>query len=47
MAFEQHMVASLKPDGMTAVVLPHGILFRRRGGFASGRGCSRTTWSRR
>ena len=28
LAFVQHMVASLKPDGMLAVVLPHGILFR-------------------
>ena len=28
LAFVQHMVASLKPDGMMGVVLPHGILFR-------------------
>ncbi len=28
LAFVQHMVASLKPDGMLAVVLPHGVLFR-------------------
>ena len=28
LAFVQHMVASLKPGGMLAVVLPHGILFR-------------------
>jgi len=28
LAFVQHMVASLKPDGMLGVVLPHGILFR-------------------
>ncbi|RCK47081.1 type I restriction-modification protein subunit M [Thalassospira profundimaris] len=28
LAFVQHMVASLKKDGMLGVVLPHGILFR-------------------
>lgn len=28
LAFVQHMLASLKPDGMLGVVLPHGILFR-------------------
>lgn len=28
LAFVQHMVASLKEDGMAGVVLPHGILFR-------------------
>jgi len=28
LAFVQHMVASLKEDGMLGVVLPHGILFR-------------------
>ncbi|MBU6427711.1 MAG: type I restriction-modification system subunit M, partial [Cyanobacteria bacterium REEB65] len=28
LAFVQHMVASLKQDGMAGVVLPHGILFR-------------------
>lgn len=28
LAFVQHMVASLKLDGMLGVVLPHGILFR-------------------
>ena len=28
LAFVQHMVTSLKPDGMLGVVLPHGILFR-------------------
>ena len=28
LAFVQHMVASLKPEGMLGVVLPHGILFR-------------------
>lgn len=28
LAFVQHMVASLKADGMLGVVLPHGILFR-------------------
>ncbi|TFH44622.1 MAG: type I restriction-modification system subunit M [ANME-2 cluster archaeon] len=28
LAFVQHMAASLKPDGMLGVVLPHGILFR-------------------
>jgi type I restriction enzyme M protein len=28
LAFVQHMVASLKPNGMMGVVLPHGILFR-------------------
>ncbi len=28
LAFVQHMVASLKDDGMLGVVLPHGILFR-------------------
>lgn len=33
-AFVQHMVASLAPDGMLGVVLPHGILFR---GGAEGR----------
>jgi len=27
-AFVQHMVASLKEDGMLGVVLPHGVLFR-------------------
>ncbi len=26
--FVQHMVASLKDDGMAAVVMPHGVLFR-------------------
>lgn len=34
LAFVQHMVASLKQDGMLGVVLPHGILFR---GGAEGR----------
>ncbi len=33
-AFVQHMVASLKDDGMLGVVLPHGVLFR---GGAEGR----------
>lgn len=33
-AFVQHMVASLKADGMLGVVLPHGVLFR---GGAEGR----------
>jgi type I restriction enzyme M protein len=33
-AFVQHMVASLKEDGMLGVVLPHGVLFR---GGAEGR----------
>jgi type I restriction enzyme M protein len=28
LAFVQHMLASLKPDGMLGVVLPHGVLFR-------------------
>ncbi|MCG7848029.1 MAG: SAM-dependent methyltransferase, partial [ANME-2 cluster archaeon] len=28
LALVQHMAASLKPDGMLGVVLPHGILFR-------------------
>lgn len=28
LAFVQHMIASLKPEGMLGVVLPHGILFR-------------------
>jgi type I restriction enzyme M protein len=28
LAFAQHMVASLKTDGMMGVVLPHGVLFR-------------------
>jgi type I restriction enzyme M protein len=28
LAFVQHMAASLKPDGMLGVVVPHGILFR-------------------
>jgi len=28
LAFVQHMIASLKSDGMLGVVLPHGILFR-------------------
>jgi type I restriction enzyme M protein len=28
LAFVQHMVASLKADGMLGVVLPHGVLFR-------------------
>ena len=28
LAFVQHMVASLKDDGMLAVVVPHGVLFR-------------------
>ncbi len=28
LAFVQHMLASLKGEGMLAVVLPHGILFR-------------------
>lgn len=34
LAFVQHMVASLKADGMLGVVLPHGVLFR---GGAEGR----------
>lgn len=34
LAFVQHMVASLKQDGMCGVVLPHGVLFR---GGAEGR----------
>ena len=34
LAFVQHMVASLKEDGMLGVVLPHGVLFR---GGAEGR----------
>lgn len=28
LAFVQHMLASLKDDGMLAVVVPHGVLFR-------------------
>ena len=28
LAFVQHMIASLKPDGRLGVVLPHGVLFR-------------------
>lgn len=28
LAFVQHMVASLKDDGMVGVVVPHGVLFR-------------------
>ncbi len=28
LAFVQHMIASMKQDGMAGVVLPHGILFR-------------------
>jgi type I restriction enzyme M protein len=34
LAFVQHMIASLKEDGMLGVVLPHGVLFR---GGAEGR----------
>lgn len=34
LAFVQHMIASLKADGVMAVVLPHGVLFR---GGAEGR----------
>ena len=34
LAFVQHMIASLKDDGMLGVVVPHGILFR---GGAEGR----------
>jgi type I restriction enzyme M protein len=34
LAFVQHMIASLKQDGMLGVVLPHGVLFR---GGAEGR----------
>lgn len=34
LAFVQHMLASLKDDGMLAVVVPHGVLFR---GAAEGR----------
>ncbi|MES0091027.1 class I SAM-dependent DNA methyltransferase [Mesorhizobium sp. M0030] len=34
LAFVQHMLASLKPEGMLAVVVPHGVLFR---GGAEGR----------
>jgi type I restriction enzyme M protein len=34
LAFVQHMVASLKDDGMLGVVVPHGVLFR---GGAEGR----------
>ena len=30
LAFVQHMLASLEPSGKLGVVLPHGILFRRR-----------------
>jgi type I restriction-modification system DNA methylase subunit len=26
--FVQHMLASLKPDGHMATVMPHGVLFR-------------------
>lgn len=26
--FVQHMIASLKPDGMMVTVMPHGVLFR-------------------
>lgn len=28
LAFVQHMIASLKPNGQAGIVLPHGILFR-------------------
>ena len=28
LAFVQHMLASLKPSGMLAVIVPHGVLFR-------------------
>ncbi len=28
LAFIQHMIASLKPNGRMAVVCPHGVLFR-------------------
>lgn len=28
LAFVQHMIASLNPEGMLAVVVPHGVLFR-------------------
>jgi type I restriction enzyme M protein len=31
LAFVQHMIASLKPDGMLGVVVPHGVLFRGGG----------------
>jgi type I restriction enzyme M protein len=34
LAFVQHMVASLKEDGLLGVVVPHGVLFR---GGAEGR----------
>ena len=34
LAFVQHMIASLKDDGMLGVVVPHGVLFR---GGAEGR----------
>ncbi|MDA2928404.1 type I restriction-modification system subunit M [Acidobacteria bacterium AH-259-O06] len=27
--FVQHMIASLKPDGRMATIMPHGVLFRR------------------
>src|ERR1700679_1728917 len=29
LAFVQHMLASMKPDGRLGVVVPHGVLFRR------------------
>lgn len=31
LAFVQHMLASLKPDGRAAIVMPHGVLFRGSG----------------
>jgi type I restriction enzyme M protein len=29
--FVQHMIASLKSDGHTATIMPHGVLFRGEG----------------
>merc|ERR1739841_57731 len=28
LAFVQHMITSLRPDGVMGVVVPHGVLFR-------------------
>ena len=43
--FVQHMLAVLKPDGIVATVMPHGVLFRGGEEARSASGSSRTTSS--
>ena len=47
LAFVQHMVASLKPDGMLGVVVPNGCCSEAAPKVASVRPCSRPISSRR